>query len=314
LAQVVGLAVMVMWASYAPSIWALVSASIVTAFAGLILNYAMFEIRHRFSWDKEIVKEVFHFGKWIVLASGITFLAKQSDKFIFSVLMTPTQLGVYSIAFMLAGFIAAFIEKFTNKIWLPVFSHVKENTAQLAKVYYKIRLKQDFIVSLAVILLGLCAPWGISILYDHRYIDAGWMMQILLVSAVGLSITSICKSLLVSLGHTKIQMQVMIARLLSLVILVPVLHAEYAIRGAIYAVALTSYAGLPVQFRMMKKAGVFNIFKEMRIVPFALLIYTIMVLKPDMEGISQFINTIPESIYPYLSKIMEYKSKIMELI
>ncbi|MBE8232881.1 MAG: oligosaccharide flippase family protein [Endozoicomonadaceae bacterium] len=295
-AQGVGTVVMVIWAIYAPSIWALVSASIISSLAALILNYSLFEFRHKFSWDKKIVREVFHFGKWIVLASGITFLAKQSDKIFFSVYMSPAQLGIYSIAFLLAGFISAFIEKFTNKIWLPVFSEVKENSSQLAKVYYKVRLRQDFFVSLGVILLGLCSPWGISILYDQRYIAAGWMIQILLISAIGLSITTLSKSLLVALGHTKVQMQVMMARVLSLVVLIPILHDEYGLQGAIYAVALSSYIGIPIQYIKMKKAGVLSLMKEMRIAPFALLFYTITVLQFYPESIYQLMFTILKSI------------------
>lgn len=277
LAQFSGTVVMVLWAWYFPSIWALASASIVTAIMGLILNYVLFDISHKHSWDKKIVRSVFHFGKWIFLASSITFLAQQSDKLFFSAMMSSAQLGVYSIAFMMASFITTLIQQFTTKIWLPVFSSIKDKSEKISEVYYSIRMKQDIMVSLGVILVGLFSPLIIELLYDERYSDAGWMMQILLISSIGLSVSSVCNSLLLSLGCTKVQMQVMLVRVLSLVVLLPLLYAEYSIKGAIYAVAIISYIGIPVQYITMKKLGVLSFKHEFRIMPLAVLIYIVVV-------------------------------------
>jgi len=283
ISQFAGVLTMVIWAWYFPSIWALVSANLVTLSVLLLLNYQLFEFRHSFSWDKVIVKKVFHFGKWIVLASMITFFSKQTDKIFFSVMITPTELGVYSIAFMIASFITLLIETLTIKLWLPVLSNVHNNSVNnnsLNKIFYKIRLRQDAAVGLGMVFIGFYAPLLIDIMYDARYSAAAWMIQIILISTLGLSISSINQALLTALGNTKVQMQVVFVRAISLTILLPTLYAEYKIQGAIYAVAFTSYVGIPVQYKAMHKFKIFNFIKEIRIVFIAIIAYSALVLFP----------------------------------
>ncbi len=80
LAQTSGAVTMIGWAYLYPTIWALASAGVVSSAVTLLLSYTMFNFRHRLEWNRERVLDVFNFGKWIFIASAITYLAQQGDK------------------------------------------------------------------------------------------------------------------------------------------------------------------------------------------------------------------------------------------
>ncbi len=150
ISQFVGTSVMVVWVWLYPSIWGLLLASLVSAVLHTFLTYYFFPFKHQFVWDKAIVKEVFHFSKWIVISSALTYLFMQGDRLLFAAKIDATTLGVYSIAFMLVTTVTGVAITLASKIVFPVFSAQAHTDRQLLKdKYYKVRLYLDFPMFLA---------------------------------------------------------------------------------------------------------------------------------------------------------------------
>jgi len=272
--QSCGIAVMLLWAWFVPTIWALVAAGVTSSIISLILTYKVFPMRHKIAWDKEVVKEVFHFGKWVVLASLLTFLAQQGDKFFFGAYISPALLGVYSIAFMLASTLTSVTQQLASQILFPVFSRtVNSEGGELKAVYYNSRLKLDTVVYLSAGFLLAIAPTLISFLYDERYVEAGWMLQVLTVSIVGMATSSVAQECLSAIGKTKIRMQVMLVRSVGLLVGLPLFFNFYGFEGAVWAVALNVWMGLPVIYWVMYQNKLFSWFAEIRIMPVAIIGY-----------------------------------------
>lgn len=271
-AQICGVIVMIAWAFISPTIWSLASAAIVTELVGLILLYKVFDVRHRYAWDKKVVKEVFSFGKWIFIASTLTYLAQQGDKLFFSAYITSAQLGIYSIAFMLAKAVTTVIEQLSSKVWYPVFCKNSHKLEILSTIYYKTRIYNDIASLFTIIFLVLFAPDIISFLYDYRYHDAGWMLQILAISLLGYSISSVSNDCLLSLGITKVQMQVMLIRSIALFVMLPFMYSVFGLKGAIMAVAVNPYFAIPVQFYWLSREGILKLQKELSMFAFAIIV------------------------------------------
>jgi O-antigen/teichoic acid export membrane protein len=54
---------------------------------------------NRFAWDRQAVGEILSFGKWMFVATAITFLNEQADRLILAKLLSFKILGVYTIAY-----------------------------------------------------------------------------------------------------------------------------------------------------------------------------------------------------------------------
>ncbi len=279
ISQVAGLIVMLTWVWLFPSIWALVSAGVISTLVSTILSFTLFPFRHKLVWDKAINKEVFDFSKWIVFASALTFLFSQADKLYFAAKIDAAMLGVYSIAFMLVAMINTITQTLAEKVVFPVFSsQVHGDRMLLKEKYYKIRLYLDlpmFFIAGLIVALG---PLIINILYDQRYAEAGWILQILVLSVVGSTLSLVSMECLSALSITKVRMWVMLVRTLSLFIGLPLLYHYQGFYGAVWIVGINVWVSLPLTYFTLAKNSVFDFLKEIRMLPFVVVGYLVGIL------------------------------------
>jgi O-antigen/teichoic acid export membrane protein len=251
-----------------PSIWVLLSAGLLSAIVSTLSSYYFFPFRHKLVWDKAIAKEVFHFSKWIVIASALTYLFSQGDRLFFAGKIDASQLGVYSLAFMLAATLISVTQMLASKIVFPIFANIVNNNRQSLKdKYYKIRLYLDAPLFLAAGLLIALGPLIVSILYDARYSDAGWILQILAFAVIGETLLTVSMECLSALSITKIRMWVMVVRTLALFIGLPFFFNHYGFYGAIWVVAVNALLALPLVYYTLARNSVFSLIREIRMLP-----------------------------------------------
>jgi O-antigen/teichoic acid export membrane protein len=170
---------------------------------------------------------------------------------------------------MLVSTISSVAQTLAEKIVFPVFSsQVHGDRLLLKEKYYKVRLYLDlpmFLIAGLIIALG---PLLISTLYDERYADAGWMMQILVLSVVGNTLSAVSMECLSALSVTKVRMWVMLIRTLSLFIGLPLFYYYQGFYGAVWAVAINVWISLPLTYYTLEKNSVFDFLKEIRMLPF----------------------------------------------
>lgn len=277
ISQLIGTTVMIVWALYYPSVWALAVAAPITIFISVILSYSMFEIRHSFHFDKKVFSEIYQFGKWIFIATALTYFSQQGDRLFLSVSISEAELGLYSIALALVGFATMFVQRIAAQLWLPVFSTKATDEQSLKKNYYRVRIVQDLAVGAFVLLATYFANNVIDILYDERYRDVTWMLQLAVVTVLAVSIRQASKVLLVALGETKVQMQSMFVNLISLIILMPIMFSFYHLKGLIVATVISNFIAVIPQYRTMYILSVFDFWKEIRVIPLIFVLYIFLI-------------------------------------
>ncbi|MGB3515862.1 MAG: oligosaccharide flippase family protein [Elainellaceae cyanobacterium] len=188
---VVGLMVMVFCAWRYESVWALVAGGLVDSLVRMTLSHVMLPgISNRFHWEPEAFKSLYRFGRWIFISTALTFLAGQGDRLILGRLLDVRFLGVYTIAVTLARFPRQAISQVIDRVLFPSYAELIRDRPE--RVYTNLRKSRLTLIgigwgiSLTFILFG---PAIINTLYDERYADAGWIIQIIslgsLIGVVG---------------------------------------------------------------------------------------------------------------------------------
>jgi O-antigen/teichoic acid export membrane protein len=169
---------------------------------------------------------------------------------------------------MLVTTLTSATETLAHKIIFPVFSSIVHSDIRLLKEkYYKVRLYLDLPIFLTAGLLIALGPTIINVLYDARYSDAGWMLQILVISVIGNTLSAVSAECLSALSITKVRMWVMLVRTVCLFITMPLLFNLYGLHGAIWAIALNIWISLPILYWTLAKNSVFSFLKEIRMLP-----------------------------------------------
>ena len=197
----VQLLVMVGWAWFSPTIWAIVVGGIISKLLELIWSYRLIpNLVNYFIWDKESVREILSFGRWTLLSTAMMFLALQADKLILGKFSLEF-LGVYTIALTLAMVPREVSFALATKVMLPAvstFAHLPMETFR-AKIFPKRKL----ILMVGAVGLTLLSSFGdllIWKLYDSGYSQAAWMLPILAVGLWPNILYATSHSILLSLG------------------------------------------------------------------------------------------------------------------
>lgn len=185
--QGTSITVMICWVLIYPTVWGLVAGGLAAAIVRMLLSHLWFGgFKNRLHIEPLAAKQMFRFGKWIFLSTVLTFFTMQIDRLLFGYLMGTSMLGVYSIAAMFSMVSQSAIQMLSQKVLFPSYSEVirEGDDDKLYKVLIKTRL---IMISgtwfLSIILITLGAQL-IDLLYDERYADAIWMIQILPLSAL----------------------------------------------------------------------------------------------------------------------------------
>lgn len=274
ISQVLGLIVMISIALFWREIWVLAIAGIVTAFTKLYLSHSKkLGPKMRFIFRVNYAKDIYHFGKWILVGSILGFLLSQGDRIFLGAWLSPEVLGIYSIAFLMSNAVIEIMNKLVGYVFYPALSEMfRENPARMQSTYYRLRFKVDLITMTIAGILVSSGSVLIHFLYDSRYFEAGWMFELLSISIVFIGF-NMGASYLMAKGNSKSHAQIMIFSILFLYVGLPLTFNYFGLVGAIICIAMIGVVKIPITFYLMHQAGILDLKREFVTLPIFFIVY-----------------------------------------
>ena len=238
--QLVQFAATVAWAYAHPSVWALIGGALIGHSVRMGLSHVLARgAAFGFAWEREAVGQLLHFGKWIFVSTALFFVTAQADRLLFGKLFDFAMLGIYGNALVLATLPVQLLWSVGNFVLLPAFSEQVRNGEALGATYRRLQLPVLMLGGLPVAGLLACGPELIEVLYDPRYWEAGWMLQLLAVGAWFQVAQTLSSNALLALGAPHWMAIGNAVKLGAMVAVVPVGYALQGAGGAIGALAAT---------------------------------------------------------------------------
>jgi O-antigen/teichoic acid export membrane protein len=198
------LSVMIVGAWLYQSVWVLVIGSLVGSLLKSIASHVLLKgERNSFYWDKEAIRELQQFGQWIFLSTIIAFFALQGDRLVLGWLLDVRFLGVYTVALGLSSAIESVVTQMNSKVLFPSYAElIRERPEALYRVLRKARLMLMALSSSFAIVLVFFGKPLIDILYDDRYLEAGWILRVLAIGFLGRVLSVTYEDILLAKGQT----------------------------------------------------------------------------------------------------------------
>jgi O-antigen/teichoic acid export membrane protein len=225
-AQVAGLVVMVGAAWATGSVWSVIAGNMATGITRLVLSYTMFKgVRHRPCWDKGVRHELFHFGKWIMLSTMLTFLALQADR-----LMLPKMLavsvrfelmGLYGIAMTIATLPVDIMQRIGSGVLLPAYAKTRREGKVPEHLYRQVTTVSNTLGGIAIAGMIASGPGFVRLAYKSTYHDAALLIVPLAVVGWVRILQSNATQALLSMGEAKSSALSNGLKLVGMVTLVP---------------------------------------------------------------------------------------------
>lgn len=262
-AQLAGLCAMLAWAWFDRSIWALVAGGLTSAAVSAVAGHAWLPgTPNRWQWDRSVLMELVHFGKWIFVSSILGFIVANSDRLLLGAMVDASTFGICVIAFLMVGAIEQVVGRLTGGVTLSALSEVARHGGDLRAAYYRLHA---VIAALAYFGAGFLMASGqalVAVLYDHRYADAGWMLQIL-AAALLTAPFQIATQAYLALGMSQLHSKILAIRLGTLFVAMPTGFLLFGLPGALWGVVASQFLSLPILIFYNVKYGLFALEKEL---------------------------------------------------
>lgn len=263
-AQVAGLLVVFAWAYWYPSAWAIVAGGLTSSVYKTVASYRLANARrNRPAWDLQSRREIVGFGKWIFGASALDYVGRHGDRLLIGHYLGVAVLGVYSIAVLLAEALQAAVGRVSNSVLFPLLSQVNRDDPQrLSEYFYRVRLRLDAFGLIPVGVVAMMAQTVVDVLYDPRYVEAGWMLQVICLRIAIGTVAVPIQTCLFSSGNTRVGIYQNLSRMLCVVIGVPVGWALGGVHGVVWAAAASELPSLLILWFAFHRQGLLRVRRE----------------------------------------------------
>ncbi|TNC44693.1 polysaccharide biosynthesis protein [Rubellimicrobium rubrum] len=175
LAQVVGLAALLILVWIMGSAWALVIGGVLSSLIRLVIMHTLLPGQANwFHWERDAAVELITFGKWIFLSTLCGFIIIQGDKAILGKYLSLEALGIYNIGYFLAGFPQALAGAVMSRVMIPLHRECPPGTS--AENYAKVRKSRALMTATVLTMqfvMAFFGVWLVELMYDQRFVAAG---------------------------------------------------------------------------------------------------------------------------------------------
>jgi O-antigen/teichoic acid export membrane protein len=268
-AQVLSTIAMIVAAALTRSIWALVLGSLVAAAFRCVLSHLYLPgPPARLRLEKEALDELINKGKWVMVSSVLSLIALTGDRLLLSGLFDGHTMGLYSIAFGLAGMATSAVGAVFGKVMLPSFSEVlREHPEQLQETYRKFQQLIDLVVGGLGGFMFMASDAIIGILYDQRYQGAAHIFAMLSISAIGTRFM-VAEQIYMAMGRTALLPASTFPKVVVLLVGMPLGYSIAGLNGALVAIVASSFVQWPIAIWFRHQHGL-NHLKNDIVLPFA---------------------------------------------
>lgn len=264
LALVVQIAVSAAIAWQWPTYWAILGGMLAGTILKVTLSYLIFpDGKRSFALERETLRELWAFSRYITGSSLIYLLVSQCDKMVLAKFMPLDHFGFYVLAGNLASAPLAFASNYTSRVLYPAYAALwREGAADLrGKFYARRRIPSLLYATAAGGIIG-SAPLIIGIFYDASYAETALYMQILCISSLLAMPSNAAHESLIATGGVSAYLEANTGKLVWLAVVGTLAYLGFGEMGLVVTVGLLELPALLLKWRRMFKVGLLDLWQE----------------------------------------------------
>lgn len=261
---VAGVAVAIVSAIMLRNAWALVLGQIATVVVPTILSYVLFPEFLGISLDREVLKRLYGFGKWIFLSSLVSYFAMQGDKFFVGRLFDVKTLGLYSMGAMLAGLIVQEFGKSITRVLFPVYAKIND-IGKLKDIFC--RCYECLVSVLATACLGLyvVADDFIPVALGSKWLGVIPIIRVLAIASIARALCVSAGGLFLAMNKPEYMFFNELVRAVCLLGGLLVLPLMYGVNGVVISIVIANAGGFVMNIVMLRRVIGIRIGEYLRI-------------------------------------------------
>jgi len=203
--------------------------------------------RNRLHFEAEAAKEVFSFGRWILLSSALTFLAGEGSRLLVAALLDVRTLAFFTLAGAMNAFALQAIYQLAGRVMFAAYAETERIHPE--RFYVTVRKSRLFLLipawGLAALFVILGGPL-MEVLYDPRYAESGPMLEILAMGSLAGCVSASYAGVLLAKG--KVRASAILTAIQVAILFSSILASAnwYGYKGVVIGVAVANWLVYPM--------------------------------------------------------------------
>jgi PST family polysaccharide transporter len=236
--------------------WALVGQQVTMAVVTVVAMWAVSPWRPGFSFAREDFRSLFSFGINIVGLDFLGFVSRNADNFLIGVVLGPTALGYYAVAFRILDTSQILLVAAARRLVFPSFSRLQHNVDRLRRAYARMSRASGALTLPGYIGLALVASEAIPVLFGDQWRPSVPVAQLLFLIGPALTINAFSGAVWSARGRPDIGLRFRflstVTSVIGFVIAVLLFRDIIAVAAAF---TIRSYLLLPLNLYWLRKYG-----------------------------------------------------------
>ncbi|CAH2598847.1 Oligosaccharide flippase family protein [Rhodovastum atsumiense] len=270
--QAVGLIGTIVLAYSFRSVWALVAGAAISGLVKIVGSHVLLPgVKARFRWDRECVRNLIQFGRWIMASSALWFFIQSGDKLLLGGIVDARTVGYYAIATILLGVVQTLFLALVSSVMLPSLSQVsREDQQRLRRAFLRFQLQSDLFLFSTAGFLFVAGPSIAGLLYNQHYASVGSILSALSFGLIGLRYM-VVEQYCIMQSQARVLAGWNALRAATMVLALPTGYALFGFNGALGAVILTQFITWPLAIRFKIRHGLQDYRSELVGIPMLVL-------------------------------------------
>lgn len=244
--RLVDLTVAVVIALVFRSVWALVAGIVASNFVKFVISYGIHEYRPNIGFNLAYGKEMFGFGKWLLMSAILVFLYGQGDDVFVGWFFAASSLGVYQLAYRFSNAPATEVTHVISRVAFPTLSKVQNDTEKLREGFRRaVQLSTTVAFPMAAGIAAV-APQFVPVVLGDQWRSAIPVIQALAVyggiRAFGANVGAVFKST----GRPDIEARIQALQVIALAVVIYPAADWFGLIGVAIAVVISLVLPLPI--------------------------------------------------------------------
>lgn len=225
---------------------ALVISLIFSTVFELFISFLVIKPRPKVIFEKEKIKNLFHFGKWITVISSTSFFAQQLDSIAVGRILGIESLGIYQLAQKFSLQILIDAGGIFSKVTFPLFSKIRNDISRTKKALMKIMIVNVLIFGPITVILILFSKEILYLFVGSEWLSANIPMKIFSLTGLITAFMAVVTSLFLAHARQDITAKITIVRIIILVIFILPASLYFGIIGTSFVSFISYFAVLPL--------------------------------------------------------------------
>jgi O-antigen/teichoic acid export membrane protein len=235
----------------------LIYARLFSLILSLLYQYKAAHINIGYSYNKNLLKEMFKFGFPLGLNGILTFIFLRIDTLIVGAFLNPVSVAYYGTAKKIPDSASQMFCSFLS-VYFPNMSElfVKKKLIEAENVLNNSLRLVSFVTIFATFVIILFQEDIVKLLFSAQYLESASVLSLLMFCLCIESISTILGTSLVSAGYSSLPVIINVVDAVVNIIANLILIPKFGIMGAAYAALLARIAANPANVFFLKRNGI----------------------------------------------------------